>query len=75
MNARKATDKRLRVVLKAAERDGWHVKELKAGWMLFPPDPTRSPVTVHGSPSDMRAWANFRADMRQRGFAWPKGAG
>lgn len=42
-----------RTIRKAAEAQGWRVDETKKGFMLYPPDPTRSPCL--GSPQSDRA--------------------
>ena len=47
---------------------GWQVKETKKGFMMYPPDKSLSGVAVHGSPSDRRASANIRSELRKRGF-------
>lgn len=58
-------------VRKAALDQGWTAKSIKDGEMLFPPDKSKSPVTVHGTPSDRRAFANTLAEMRRQGLVWP----
>ena len=61
----------LRKVRKEAAAQGWRVVEVTNGWMLYPQDPTQSPVLVHKTESDQRAIRNTISRMRQRGFIWP----
>jgi hypothetical protein len=63
----------LATVIAEATKQGWRVEQTKAGYMLYPPDRTLSPVAVHRTPSDRRAIRNFRAEMTKRGFRWPGG--
>lgn len=61
-------DRGLRTLLKELERQGGRVKETKKGFMVYPPDPKASPVAIHKTPSDHRAWNNMRAELRRSGF-------
>lgn len=64
--------KEIREIVEEAQRQGWRVEIAKSGHIkLFPPDPTKSLVTLPGSPSDQRWRDNALADMRRRGFRWP----
>lgn len=58
-------------VVKAARDQGWTEKPVKKGLMLLPPDKTKPGVTVHKTPSDVRAIDNKIAEMRRSGFMWP----
>lgn len=58
-------------LVKAAEGQGWRVKPTRNGWMLYPPDRTRSPVLIHRSPSDHRWWANAVSLLRKSGLDIP----
>lgn len=55
-------------LLRTLEAEGWTMKPTKKGYMLYPPDKTKDPVTVHKTYSDRRAWANTIADLRRSGF-------
>lgn len=46
---------------------GWRVEKTKKGWMLYPPDKSLSPVLIHATPSDHKAWKNTRALLKKRG--------
>ena len=60
--------KEIRQLVAAAETwPGWRVETTKAGWMLYPPDKTKSGVLIHATPSDRRAWKNTIALLRKRG--------
>lgn len=63
-----AHKKQVTRVLRDLERQGWRIQPKKKGTMLFPPDPAATPVTVHGTPSDNRAYNNFLADLRRSGY-------
>lgn len=58
-------------VLKAAGEQGWRVESTKKGFRLLPPDPSKSAVAIHRTPSDHRAMKNTIAQMRRSGFVWP----
>ncbi len=61
-------DKEFRKVIRRAERQGWRIKATKKGSMLFPPDGTKEIVTIHGTPSDHRAFNNFMTRMNASGY-------
>lgn len=46
---------------------GWRVEETKKGWMIYPADKSQSPIAVHGTPSDHRAWKNILGRLRRAG--------
>lgn len=63
-----AGSKDVRKLIRQAQTwQGWRVVETKAGWMLYPPDKTLDPITVHGTPSDRRAWQNTLSRLRRAG--------
>lgn len=62
--------KELREILKAAESNGWRVEERSDGYMLFPADPSQSPIKLHRTPSDRRTLANTTAELKRRGLRW-----
>lgn len=55
-------------LLKNLDLAGWRIKSVKSGWIVYPPDPSQSGVTIHGTPSDHRAWNNMMSELRRRGF-------
>jgi hypothetical protein len=55
----------------AAKEQGWREEPIKKGFRLVPPDPTKPMVVIHGTPSDRRALANTKAQMRRSGLVWP----
>lgn len=64
---------RLRDILKAAREQGWRHEETATGYMLYPPDPEQTPVTVgrNAIEGDGRAHQNTLADLRRAGFVVP----
>ncbi len=60
-----------RDIVHAATEQGWREKQIKKGWRLIPPDPSKQAVTVHRSPSDVRTLRNLLAEMRRQGLVWP----
>jgi hypothetical protein len=61
-------EKDFKKVIRRAERAGWTVKVKKKGFQLVPPDKNKEIVTIHGTPSDQRAFNNFLSQMRQSGY-------
>lgn len=62
--------KELKEIVKAAEKQGWRVKTLKSGHlMFFAPDGVNK-TTTGGTPSDHRAVNNLLAELRRYGFEW-----
>jgi len=55
-------------ILKCLEEQGWRIERKSRGWMAFPPDVTKPPVTVHLSNSDHRWIKNTERDARKGGF-------
>jgi hypothetical protein len=60
--------KDLKQVFASLEEQGWTIREAKKGWMAVPPDESKPIVTIHGTPSDKRAWNNMMAALRRSGF-------
>ena len=61
-------DKATKQLIEAiASWEGWRIEEIKSGWMVYPPDKTQSPVTIHKTPSDHRAIRNTKSLLRKRG--------
>ncbi|MFK0004979.1 hypothetical protein [Paenarthrobacter sp. NPDC090522] len=63
-----AQDKRLKWLLEELEAQGFRLKPIKSGWMALPPDRSKPGVTIHKTPSDVRAWENMQAQLRKSGF-------
>ena len=52
-------------------RQGWRIEARKGGHDLaFPPDPSKPPVTLSGTPSGSRWLPNLIAELRRSGFRW-----
>lgn len=56
---------------RAAREQGWRERATKKGFQLIPPDPSKDPVQVHGTPSDHRALKNLLSELRRSGLVWP----
>lgn len=70
--------KDITAIRKALVNQGWRIDPRKGGHdMAFPPDPTKRPVPLPGTPGEGRAIKNLIAKLRQSGFVWPppKGKG
>ncbi len=61
----------VRDIIRAAQDQGWRVEETTHGWMFYPADKGKRPISWHKTPSDQRAYQNFRSLMRGAGFKWP----
>lgn len=57
----------LELIGKARTWGGWRVEVKDKGWMVYPPDKTKSGVMIHKTPSDWRAWKNVLSELRKRG--------
>lgn len=60
--------KDLKKVFTSLEAQGWRIEPRKNGWFAYPPDKSKSIVTIHGTPSDRRAWDNMMAALRRSGY-------
>ena len=56
-----------KLVRQIAGWPGWRVEEPSKGFVVYPPDKDKTPVTIHRTESDRRAIANTIARLRQRG--------
>jgi hypothetical protein len=54
-------------LLRAVEAQGGTIKRIKSGYQVFASNGIDI-VTVHGTPSDRRAFANAVAELRRAGF-------
>lgn len=69
--AEKSSD--FRDIRNAAESQGWVVEKTKKNhWRFNPPGEGLTPVFFSGSPGDFRAFQNFIAELRKRGFRRPR---
>lgn len=64
-------DQALRRIYARLRAQGWRTAKTRKGTILYPPDPSRGVVVVHGTPSDSRAIRNFEADLRRAGYEPP----
>lgn len=67
--------KQIRGLLDDLSRQGWRIAETHNGWMAFPPLDGRAvvtPVAIHKTPSDWRAWQNTLAALRRSGWRDPR---
>lgn len=46
---------------------GWRIEEGTKGYMAYPPDKTKAPVSIHKTPSDSRWKKNTIAALRRAG--------
>ena len=61
--------KSLKKLFKELESEqGARIETRRNGWMIYPPDTSRSAVMIHKTPSDRRAWANMLSELRRSGF-------
>jgi len=59
-------------IRKALIAQGWRIEARKGGHdMAFPPDKTKSAVTLPSTPGGGRAIPNLIAQLRRSGFIWP----
>lgn len=63
-------NKDLKRFLAEAEAQGFRPKQLRSGTMYLAPDGVGK-VTVHSTPSDVRAFNNMVAEFRRQGMKWP----
>lgn len=61
----------LRKIRQAAAEQGWTFRTTKKGEAWIPPDPAKSRVQVHRTPSDHRALRNFLGELKRQGLVWP----
>lgn len=64
-----SAQKEIRAIVKAAEEQGWRVKQGKAHYLLLAPDGINK-VTVASTPSDHRALDNAISRLRRYGLKW-----
>lgn len=61
-------NKELKELFKRLKGQGFRIEEIKSGWQVFPPDPNFDPITIHGTPSDHRAWKNMMSRLKRAGY-------
>jgi predicted RNA binding protein YcfA (HicA-like mRNA interferase family) len=62
--------KELKEIVKAAEKQGWRVKQTKKGHLMFLAPDGVNKLTTGGTPSEHRAIDNLLASLRRYGFEW-----
>lgn len=65
-----SAQKELKEIVKAAEEQGWRVKVLKNGHLMFLAPDGINKATTGGTPSDHRAIDNHLSRLRRYGFVW-----
>lgn len=66
---RRASNPELRKLMKHVQSvPGWRIERTKSGWKFLAPDGDGI-VTIHDGPSDRRAIANIKSNLRQAGMA------
>jgi hypothetical protein len=61
----------LKVLIKAAEAQGWRVERRSKHYLFFPRDRTARPVVVPSTSSSRRTPANKLAELKRAGLVWP----
>jgi predicted lactoylglutathione lyase len=61
--------KEVKELVKAAKKQGWRVKRITNGYMLYDPSGHHS-ETVHMTPSDRRGLRRSLSRVRGYGFKW-----
>lgn len=62
--AKYSSDKNIDSLVRELLNEGWVASKKKSHWQLFPPDSDKV-QTVPLSPSDSRAYLNFRSDVKR----------
>lgn len=62
--AKYSSDKNIDSLVRELISEGWSANRKKSHWQLFPPD-SHKVQTVPLSPSDSRAYLNFRSDVKR----------
>lgn len=61
-----------RDIKRAAEQQGWTVRQTNKGhWQFLAPAPSKAIVVSGGTPSDRRAIHNLLSGLKREGFIWP----
>jgi hypothetical protein len=61
-------NKEVQALLAQIERwPGWRVERPSRGWLVYPPDRAKAPITVHATYSDHRSIKNLTAALRRAG--------
>jgi hypothetical protein len=62
----------IKAIRKALIDQGWRIEARKGGHdMAFPPDKSKAPVSLPGTPGGGRWLQNLIAQLRRSGFVWP----
>lgn len=59
---------RLSELLKDLEAQGFWIEERTRGLFAYSPDKSKSPVSIHRTLSDHRAWNNLLAQLKRAGY-------
>lgn len=62
--------KEINEIRKALIAQGWRIRPGRKHDMAFPPDKSKSPVALPGTPSGPRWLPNLLRDLRNSGFVW-----
>lgn len=61
--------KQLRQLVSTAENQGWVVEMTSKGhWKFIPPKKDQPILFTSSTPSDFRAWMNFRKELQRHGL-------
>jgi hypothetical protein len=61
----------LKILIKAAEAQGWRVERRSKHYLFFPSDRAIRPIVVPSTPSSRRTPANKIAELKRAGLIWP----
>jgi hypothetical protein len=67
--------RQLKIIIRAAEAQGWRVERRKKHYRFFPRTRAARPVAVPSTPSSRRTLANKLAELKRAGLIWPPGNG
>lgn len=64
--------KRMKVLIVHLQKEGATVRPATSGgYVIYPADKSKSPITVHNSPSDHRTSKNLKAMIERAGHTYP----
>lgn len=59
--------KDIKKIVKALKAQGWRIEQGSKHLIAYPPDKTKRPITIPGSPGDVRSQRNLVAQLRRAG--------